>query len=1304
MLRKILVSLAFVFLVQAAAVRPAEAQCGGAFQVPCLRWDWCAFKVSTIFGPACVGGFVPNTPWLGCNNSRLNNFGLCVPCGNDFKPQCIFAPTCDARHNPLGLCVPCGGSGEPVCFSGAACDEGFRNVFGFCASSGFSTEPTTNAAGMTFTQPGTGPVLGIADLHTHQFSNLGFGGTAFWGAPYDPRGINSALAWCDYTWDFSTVAFNGAALPPVFTFGYEVHGPREFQFLGNPISLGTGEGFHDVAGTGPFDGWPKYNTTTHQQMYYRWLKRAYEGGLRLMVMHAVTNEALCRASKRRTGWSCDDMDAVNRQIQAARSLESAIAARDGGWYRIAYSPAQARQIIREGKLAVVLGIEVDSLFHCKPGTESCDANHIGTQLQLYYNMGVRHVFPIHQFDNRFGGAAIFQDALNVGNKVVTDNHFTARDCSPEYDYNVGPDPLAEIFGLLLGSGGISNQAHYDQFAADCNARGLTPTGRTLIEKMMEQKFIIDIDHMSRLMTDEVLEMARTREPNAYPLVSSHTGYLALKDPGKRNEFTLTDAQLDIMREIGGMVTANSPKRDCATSRDFAETLAYAVDKMKKSEDDEFPAVGFSTDVNGFATSTGPRFGQQGCSSDNPSSRLSYPFTGPLFGGTFQRQQTGQKVFDLNDHGMAHYGLLPDFFADVEHLGVPEEHIDAIYKSAESYIRMWEAIDNSDKAPPPTITAVVDGTLGENGWYTSDVTITWTVDTNDEENNPVIRTEGCGPQMLTVDTKGTTFECQATTGGSLATSSASVTVRRDATPPVIDSATRLTPTPASGWTNANVTVRFRASDAGAGLSGNPTVDVVVGSEGANQTAEHEFQDEAGNVTVASFGGINIDKTPPRVGFAFAHVQLDENMSDEEQVALMQAEQDRWHNAPVTLTVVATDELSDVASVDPLQIVLATEGISIAGSATATDRAGNTITVMSDPVKIDLTPPTIALLSRLPAPNAAGWNNAAVTVNWDCADALSGIEEALVSRTVDGEGDDQSATQICTDMAGNETSHTQGGIRIDLTAPTLVFEAAMPPANANGWNNTDVMIPYVAADNLSGVASVSTPAPLHFAAEGAGLTQEVTVIDVAGNSATFTSSPVQIDKTAPDIAFASRLPAANSHGWNNTDITVEWSCADGLSGVVAPQDAHTLTTEGENQTLTGLCVDLADNSSTHTQGGLSLDKTPPLIACVASPAMIWPPNNRMVAVDVALEFTDALSGTESFQITEASSSEAFGGDVDIAGFEPGLALLAGQFRAQRDGEGTGRTYTLGYLGMDIAGNTAVCSTGVRVPHDLSEQRQR
>ena len=48
---------------------------------------------------------------------------------------------------------------------------------------------------------------------------------------------------------------------------------------------------HNTGGFPNFDGWPGWRDYTHQQVYVDWLRRAYDGGLRLMVMTAVNNSA-----------------------------------------------------------------------------------------------------------------------------------------------------------------------------------------------------------------------------------------------------------------------------------------------------------------------------------------------------------------------------------------------------------------------------------------------------------------------------------------------------------------------------------------------------------------------------------------------------------------------------------------------------------------------------------------------------------------------------------------------------------------------------------------------------------------------------------------------------------------------------------------------------------------------------------------------------------------------------------------------------------------------------------------------------
>lgn len=81
--------------------------------------------------------------------------------------------------------------------------------------------------------------------------------------------------------------------------------------------------------------------------------------------------------------------------------------------------------------------------------------------------------------------------------------------------------------------------------------------------------------------------------------------------------------------------------------------------------------------------------------------------------------------------------------------------------------------------PPTITPSVSGTLGANDWYTSDVSVTWTV--SDDESD-LTNTTGCDATTISEDTAGVTFTCSATSAGGSA--SASVSVKRDATTPAI----------------------------------------------------------------------------------------------------------------------------------------------------------------------------------------------------------------------------------------------------------------------------------------------------------------------------------------------------------------------------------------------------------------------------------------------------------------------------------------------------------------------------------------
>jgi len=145
------------------------------------------------------------------------------------------------------------------------------------------------------------------------------------------------------------------------------------------------------------------------------------------------------------------------------------------------------------------------------------------------------------------------------------------------------------------------------------------------------------------------------------------------------------------------------------------------------------------------------------------------------------------------------------------------------------------------ATPPVITPTVTGTLGTNGWYTGNVTVSFAVT---DPDTPVTSTTGCGTTTVSADTTGTTFSCTAVSLGGSQT--VPVTVKRDATAPVLTCPT--SPTYLIGQVGATLAASVADATSGtpAATVSAPVPTAAAGAGAVTLTAT----DNAGNVATKS----------------------------------------------------------------------------------------------------------------------------------------------------------------------------------------------------------------------------------------------------------------------------------------------------------------------------------------------------------------------------------------------------------------------------------------------------------------------
>ncbi|MEM4160454.1 MAG: Ig-like domain-containing protein [Thermoplasmata archaeon] len=464
---------------------------------------------------------------------------------------------------------------------------------------------------------------------------------------------------------------------------------------------------------------------------------------------------------------------------------------------------------------------------------------------------------------------------------------------------------------------------------------------------------------------------------------------------------------------------------------------------------------------------------------------------------------------------------------------------------------------------PTLWASVEGTLGNNGWYLSPVTVALyasdatatTIYYSLDSGNWTLYTA----PFIVADDGVHTLACHAVDAAGNSNFSLNLVIRIDRTPPVTQH------TPVLEWYNiSHVTINFTANDGASGVkftkvridngewitlsTGSGTAPLTVFGNG-NHTLRYYSVDIAGNAEQEQEFCVRIDGLPPTTTHMLSGTQG----------------KNGWFLSSVTLELVSLDTLSGVASayysIDNSSFREYTKAVEIGAEGIhlieyyAVDVAGNVEVKRSVTVKIDTTMPT-STISPL-----EGWcRTLPLNLTIAAEDTGSGLYAVYYSINdlpwVRDSSISLNASGIYTirfyavDIAGNVEDVNHVVLKIDAEAPKTVYRVEGSSIQ-NGWFGSSVIVSLSAEDMWSGVAAImfSVDGSIFFRytgpifIEGDGVhILKFYATDNAGNTEELHTLTICIDSTPPETTAN-----ASSDWYSKLPVVIGLAGVDANSGV-------------------------------------------------------------------------------------------------------------------------------------------------------------
>jgi microsomal dipeptidase-like Zn-dependent dipeptidase len=490
-------------------------------------------------------------------------------------------------------------------------------------------------------------------------------------------------------------------------------------------------------GDHPSQRGPYADSFTHLRYSTEWIEDAFrpaapyaDNRMRIIVAFAVESEAMCeqlyyvnvgKGGAGGDGYPCSRGDSIASLERQITNLKRWAAAHDE-WMEIAYTAAQARDIVNRDKLAVVLGIEAEYAW----GAEDRTFDPV-ERLARYYRDGVRTFYLAHKLNSRLAGADIYRSPdLKSGGAIIRATQAISG-CF-YYDDSVGSFPLigpnaqgsphnycnnncgdGQIKGanitdacngriseisewnmvsyVLQGAGDFNGFAiypkppgfpdktgglHMDE-QVERNNLSLSNEGSRVVLEAMRRGMIINLDHVSSKARKAIYD--HSQDYYNYPVNALHNNPNEMLIDPEPNEYDFDRTERAWIKSSGGIfgvrlgpidaqrydrsgVTANCGK----TATENAKVLACLIDEGSR--------VGYSLD---FATITE---------------------------GTYSRTKAGCSdlgmdhldAFDGNKvtQGLGHIGNMRAWHEELETIGMKPRYVNELRNdTAEYFLRMWE---------------------------------------------------------------------------------------------------------------------------------------------------------------------------------------------------------------------------------------------------------------------------------------------------------------------------------------------------------------------------------------------------------------------------------------------------------------------------------------------------------------------------------------------------------------------------------------------------------------------------------------